>query len=129
MQRLIAAILAIPTLFNGLTMLVAAPFWYASVPGASGTGPFNPHFVQDIGVAFLVAGVALAARAWRPRYWPAAIAGAGFLAAHALIHLVAIIGGHDHQAAFDLVAVVLPSAFALYSAFPSPKEYQGEYHA
>ena len=57
MQRLIAAILAIPTLFNGLTMLVAAPFWYASVPGASGTGPFNPHFVQDIGVAFLVAPV------------------------------------------------------------------------
>jgi peptidoglycan/LPS O-acetylase OafA/YrhL len=110
-------------------MLVAGPFWYASVPGASGTGPFNPHFVQDIGVAFLVAGLALAARAWRPRYWPAAIAGAGFLAAHALIHLVAIIGGHDHQAGFDLVAVVLPSAFALYSAFPSPKEYQGEYHA
>lgn len=129
MQRLIAAILAIPTLFNGLTMLVAGPFWYASVPGASATGPFNPHFVQDIGVAFLVAGLALAARAWRLRYWPAAVAGAGFLAAHALIHLVAIIGGHDHQAGFDLVAVVLPSAFALYSAFPSPKEYRGEYHA
>jgi hypothetical protein len=129
MQRLIAAILAIPTLFNGLTMLVAGPFWYASVPGAAATGPFNPHFVQDIGVAFLVAGLALAARAWRPRYWPAAVAGAGFLAAHALIHLVAIIGAHDHQAGFDLVAVVLPSVFALYSAFPSPKEYRGEYHA
>jgi hypothetical protein len=36
-------------------MLFAGPFWYASVPGASGTGPFNPHFVQDIGVAFIVA--------------------------------------------------------------------------
>ena len=129
MRRSIAAILAIPTLFNGLTMLVAGPFWYASVPGASGTGPFNPHFVQDIGVAFLVAGFALAARAWRPRYWPAAIAGAGFLAGHALIHLVAIIGGHDHEAGFDLVAVVLPSALALYSAFPSQTEHQGESHA
>jgi peptidoglycan/LPS O-acetylase OafA/YrhL len=125
MQRLIAAILAIPTLVNGLTMLVAGPFWYASVPGVTETGPFNPHFVQDIGVAFIVAGLALAARAWRPRYWPAAIAGAGFLAAHALIHLVAIIGGHDHLAGFDLVAIVLPSALALYSAFPA----QGESHA
>jgi hypothetical protein len=125
MQRLIAAILAIPTLFNGLTMLVAGPFWYASVPGVSETGPFNPHFVQDIGVAFIVAGLALAARAWRPRYWPAAVTGAGFLAAHAVIHLVAIIGGHDHQAGFDLAAIVLPSALALYSAFPA----QGEYHA
>ena len=125
MRRLIAAILAIPTLINGLVMLVAGPFWYASVPGVAATGPFNPHFVQDIGVAFLVAGLALAARAWRPRYWPAAIAGAGFLAAHGLIHLVAIIDGHDHEAMSDFVGVVVPSALALYSAYPS----QGEYHA
>jgi hypothetical protein len=122
MRRLIAAILAIPTLFNGLAMLVAGPLWYETVPGVSETGPFNPHFVQDIGVAFVVAGLALAARAWRPRYWPAAVAGAGFLAAHALIHLVMIAGGHSHHAAFDLMAVVLPSAAALYSAFPPAKE-------
>lgn len=125
MRRLIAAILAIPTLFNGVAMLVAGRLWYETVPGVSETGPFNPHFVQDISVAFLVAGLALAARAWRPRYWPAAVAGAGFLAAHALIHLVMIARGHDHHAAFDLMAVVLPSAAALYSAFPS----QGENHA
>jgi hypothetical protein len=125
MRRQIAAILAIPTLFNGLAMLVAGSLWYDTVPGVSETGPFNPHFVQDIGVAFLVAGLALAARAWRPRYWPAAVAGASFLAAHALIHLVMIAGGHSHHAAFDLMAVVLPSAAALYSAFPS----QGENHA
>jgi hypothetical protein len=124
MQRPIAAILAIPTVLNGLAMLVAGPFWYASVPGASETGPFNPHFVQDVGVAFLVAGLALAARAWRPRYWPAAVAGAAFLAAHALIHLVAVVGGHDHHAGFDLLVVVLPAALALYSAFPAPREYQ-----
>ena len=125
MRRLIAAILAIPTLINGLAMLVAGPLWYDSVPGVTDTGPFNPHFVQDIGVAFLAAGLALAARAWRPRYWPAAVAGAGFLVAHALIHLVLIIGGHSHQRAFDRLGVVLPSAIALYSAFPS----QGENHA
>jgi hypothetical protein len=34
-------------------------------------------------------------------------------------------GGHAHHPAFDLLAVVLPSAAALYSAFPS----QGENHA
>ena len=125
MRRSIAAILAVPTLVNGLVMLVAGPFWYGSVPGVTATGPFNPHFVQDIGVAFLVAGLTLAARAWRRRYWPAALAGAGFLAAHALIHLVAIIGGHDHEAMFNLLAVVLPAALAVYSAFPGP----GESHA
>ncbi len=125
MRRSIAVILAVPTVLNGLMMLFAGPAWYASVPGASETGPYNPHFVQDIGAAFLVAGLALAARAWRPRFWPAAVAGAGFLAVHALLHLVMIATGHDRHAAFDLIAVVLPSALALYSAFPS----QGEHHA
>jgi peptidoglycan/LPS O-acetylase OafA/YrhL len=125
MRRSIAAALAVLTVLNGSMMLLAGPAWYASVPGASETGPYNPHFVQDIGAAFLVAGLALAARAWQPRYWPAAVAGAGFLAAHALLHLVMILSGHDHYAGFDLIAVVLPPALALHSAFPS----QGERHA
>ena len=68
MRRIMAAILALPTILNGLLMLVDGASWYASVPGATETGPYNPHFVQDIGVAFLVAGLALAARAWRPIY-------------------------------------------------------------
>jgi len=125
MQRSIAAIFAVLSVFNGGSMLFAGPFWYQSVPGAFETGPYNPHFVQDIGAAFLVAGLALGARAWRSPYWPAAVAGAGFLAAHALIHLVAIITRDGHPAASDLAAIVLPSALALYSAFPN----QGERHA
>jgi len=36
-----------------------------------------------------------------------------------------ILSGHDHHIAFDLIAVLLPSALALYSAFPDP----GEHHA
>jgi peptidoglycan/LPS O-acetylase OafA/YrhL len=125
MRRSIAAVLAVLTVLNGSIMLLAAAAWYESVPGVSETGPYNPHFVQDLGAAFLVAGLALAVRAWRPRYWPAAVAGAGFLAAHAVLHLAMILSGHDHNAAFDLIAVVLPSALALFSAFPD----QGERHA
>jgi hypothetical protein len=125
MRRSIAAVLAVFIVLNGSIMLLAAPTWYESVSGASETGPYNPHFVQDVGAAFLVAGLALAARAWQSRYWPAAVAGAGFLVAHALLHLLMILSGHDHHAAFDLIAVVLPSALALYSAFPAP----GESHA
>ena len=58
MRRSIAAILAVFNVLNGLTMLFAGPTWWTSVPGASETGPFNPHFVQDVGAAFLVAGLA-----------------------------------------------------------------------
>jgi peptidoglycan/LPS O-acetylase OafA/YrhL len=122
MRRAIAAVVAVLTVLNGLMMLLAGAAWYESVPGVSETGPYNPHFIQDIGAAFLVAGLALATRIWRPRYWPAAVAGAGFLAVHALLHLVMIASGHDHYAAFDLIAIVLPSALALYSAFPDPGE-------
>jgi hypothetical protein len=125
MQRWFAAILAVFNIANGLAMLFASASWWDSVPGVPDTGPFNPHFVQDVGAAFLVAGLALAARAWRPALWPAAVAGAAFLAAHAVIHLVMIASGHDHHAAADLVAVILPAAFALYSAFPD----RGERHA
>jgi hypothetical protein len=106
-------------------MLFAGSSWYESVPGVPETGPYNPHFVQDIGAAFVVAGLALAVRAWRPAFWPAAVAGAAFLAVHGLIHLADILAGHDHHTAFDLAAVVVPSALALYSAFPN----QGEIHA
>jgi branched-subunit amino acid ABC-type transport system permease component len=122
MKRSIAGILAAFNLANGLAMIFGSSVWWSNVPGAPDTGPFNLHFVQDVGAAFLVSGLALAARAWRPIYWPAAVAGSGFLVAHALIHLVLIAGGHDHHAAADLATVVLPAALAFYSAFPATGE-------
>jgi hypothetical protein len=126
MRRQLAAILAIPTVLNGLVMLVAGPLWYETVPGVMDTGPYNPHFVQDVGMAFHSSWRAWRSpRAWRPRLWPAAVAGAGFLAAHALLHLWIMAAGHSHYPAFDLLAIVLPAAAALYSAFPN----QGEHHA
>ena len=125
MQRWIAAILAVFNVANGLAMLFASSLWWNSVPGVPDTGPFNPHFVQDVGAAFLVAGLALAARAWRPAYWPAAVAASGFLVAHAAIHLVMIATGHDHHAGADIATIIAPAALALYSAFPN----KGEHHA
>ena len=119
MRRTIAALAGTVSALNGLMMLADGPGWYARVPGVTQTGPFNGHFVQDIGMAFLVAGLALAARAWRPRYWPAGLAGAGFLAAHAALHLANILAGHAHHAAFDLLVIVIPAALALTSAFPT----------
>jgi hypothetical protein len=119
MQRWIAAILGVFNVANGMAMLFASSTWWSSVPGVPETGPFNLHFVQDVGAAFLVAGLALGVRAWWPACWPAAVAGAGFLAAHAVIHLVMIVAGQDHHAAENVAAVILPAALALYSAFPN----------
>ena len=106
-------------------MLLDGRAWYELTPGVTDTGPFNPHFVADIGAALLVVGFALLARAWRPRYWPAALAGAGFLVAHGLIHVAGLLSGHSNHVAFEWTAVVFPAAFALWAALPD----KGESHA
>src|SRR5574338_900844 len=74
MKTWIAAILGAASTLNGVFMLMAGSRWYETIPGVTHTGPFNPHFVADIGAAYLAGGLALAARAWRTRYWPAAVA-------------------------------------------------------
>lgn len=87
LKRILAALLGVGGALNGAFMLIDGARWYDTVPGLLHTGPFNPHFVADIGTAYVVASLALIARAWWPRYWPAAVTGAGFMAAHALIHV------------------------------------------
>lgn len=119
MKRSIAGLAALYNSINGVVMLIDGSNWYASVPGVTETGPYNGHFIRDIGVAFLAAGLALAATAWRLRYWPAGAAGAAFLGGHALIHLAEIIAGHDHHTLTDLAFVVLPAALAVYAVIPS----------
>src|SRR5580698_333522 len=90
MTRILAALLALAMAVNGLVMLAAGRWWYGAVPGVTQTGPFNPHFVKDIGAAYLVVGATFAWFAGRPS--PAArgavAAAAVFLGLHAGVHIV-----------------------------------------
>jgi hypothetical protein len=121
MTRIVAATLGAILAANGLAMLFAGLWWYGVVPGVTATGPYNPHFVRDIGAAYLVAGVSLAAFAVRPRQaWPALVAAAGFLTLHAAIHVFDAVCGTRPlgDVARDFGGVYLPAlltcAFALY---------------
>jgi len=121
MKRLVAAILAIALGANGVAMLFAGPWWYAAVPGVTQTGPYNPHFVMDIGAAYLVVAGALLWRAARPADGPgAAIAAAAFLVLHAIIHLVHAAMGGAFAAEFvrDFPGVYLPALAAAWVAWP-----------
>ena len=115
-KRGLAGLIGAMNIANGLVMVVNGQNWYHRVPGVSDTGPYNPHFVQDIGLAFIVAGGAFVARAWRPAYWPAAVSGGAFVVAHATLHLIGM--GHSHHPAFDLGVLVVPSIVALWAATP-----------
>ena len=77
-------LLGVGMLGNALWMLVGPMHWYTDLPAAvPDAGPFNPHFVRDIGCAFLTVGVALVWVAFRVRErFPLAAISALFLAAH-----------------------------------------------
>jgi hypothetical protein len=121
-KRIVAALLGIGGAANGVFMLAAPPLWYDSVPGLAHTGPFNPHFVSDIGVAYLIAGLALIARAWQPRYWPAAVAGAAFMVGHAVIHMLDIALQRTGNVGVDVWLVIAPAMLAAGAAFPAQEE-------
>lgn len=123
--RVLAALLAA----NAMYMLFAAEAWYQSVPGVTATGPFNRHFVGDIGVAFLAAAVALFLGSLKPeRLQALALPAAIFLAGHAVLHLIGY-GTHGQGTSTwltDIVAIYLPALIALWLTLPAaPKGVMG----
>ena len=110
MSRILAGALALLLGLNALAMLFASFWWYNAVPGVIATGPYNPHFVRDIGATYLVVAGGLAWFAWRPvQGWPALVAGASFLLLHAGVHVF------DASCSADPIADLirdLPGVFA-----------------
>lgn len=82
-------VLGLVSLGNALWMLAGPMHWYTELPAAvPDTGPFNAHFVRDIGCAFLTVGVALLWAALEPKLRrPLSVVAALFLASHALLHV------------------------------------------
>lgn len=102
---------------NAFWMLAGPMHWYEELPAAvPDTGPFNPHFVRDIGCAFLAAGVALVWAAVSPRWrYPLVGVATLFLTAHAVLHVYDTAVGnlpHSHWW-LDLPGVYLPAALLL----------------
>jgi hypothetical protein len=98
---------------NALWMLAGPMHWYTDLPAAvPDTGPFNPHFVRDIGCAFLTVGVALVWATYRPAVRAPLVCIAGlFLVSHALLHAYDTLRGalgHAHWW-LDAPGVYLPA--------------------
>ena len=118
-----ALVLGLLQLANGLFMLLAAEPWYHAIPTVPGTGPFNGHFVRDIGCAFIAAGAGLIWLSRNARAWPAALIGSVFLGLHALTHVWDLFAGREEPAHFaiDSVLVVIPAIWALWLSRPHGK--------
>jgi hypothetical protein len=101
---------------NGLFMLIVPSAWYAFVPGVPHTGPFNQHFVRDIGIIQMFLGLAfgigMIRAASRLELWTAATS---WLIAHAGLHLWEVAVGICSPSAIarDFPAVTLPALIGI----------------
>jgi hypothetical protein len=119
-HRLLSLIIGLPQIGLGLWLVVAPETFYATAPGVSETGAFNPHFVRDVGCAFLVAGAGLAWFAFDRRVRAAALAGAAFLSLHALVHVFDGVAGREspQHLVHDLPLLIGLALAALWAAWP-----------
>jgi uncharacterized protein YjeT (DUF2065 family)/alkylhydroperoxidase family enzyme len=108
MKTLLAVLVGVVLAANGLFMLAAPAAWYPLVPGVADTGPFNGHFIRDIGCAYLIAGLGVLALAAFGRVARGfAVAGIAFLLLHATVHVADALAGRadPHHLLADLPTV------------------------
>jgi hypothetical protein len=115
-----AALIALGVLWSatGIVIFAAPEAFYRNTPGLSSMGPFNVHFVRDVGLAFLASGASTVYGALR-RVAPIIFAGVAWPVLHALFHVQ--IWAHrglpfDAIFAFDLLALIAPACLGLFLA-------------
>ncbi|WP_409524459.1 hypothetical protein [Nitrincola sp. MINF-07-Sa-05] len=122
-----ATLLVVAALINGLLMTFSPEAWYWLVPGVPGRGPFNQHFVRDIGINYMLIGVAFIAGAMlvkqRRVLW---LMPAAWLTGHAIIHVWEVIVGICGTISLieDFAGVTLPALLALSLVFASYKDHR-----
>ena len=121
MRKIVTGILIFILVGNGLFMLVAPEAWYHFIPTVPFTGPFNSHFVRDIGCAYLVCGLAMVWLARDPvRGGAAALLATLFQSLHAGTHLWDLAAGRADliHVLQDIPAVFVVPALMLWVAWP-----------
>jgi hypothetical protein len=112
----LAVLLGLALEANGVFMLAAPDAWYLAVPGVTATGPFNQHFLRDIGLIFLLMGAGFLAGAARPQWrillWAAPTV---WLSGHALFHFWEVAVGICTASVIprDFPAVTLPAIIGI----------------
>ena len=116
----LAVLLGVALEANGVFMLVSPEKWYFTVPGVTSTGPFNQHFLRDIGLIFLLMGAAFLVGAARPQLrvvlWAAPTL---WLVGHALFHFWEVAVGICSASVLprDFPAVTLPAIIGIALTF------------
>jgi len=104
-------------LLTGLYIAVLPQDFYLNAPGALETGPYNMHFIRDVGFAFITSAIAIGYGIYANAK-PVMVFGALWLLLHGLFHLTLwVVHGMylDGAALVDSLTVSLPAiaVFAL----------------
>ena len=136
-------VLAAVTAANAFWMLAQPTTWFRELPaGVPDFGPYNEHFVRDIGIAFAAVALALGWAARRPPLRTPLIAlAAFFLVGHGLLHVFDTLRGavgSEHWW-LDFPGVYVPAAATLWLFLdsrskdrirpPAPPSQKGVSHA
>jgi len=116
----IAVLLGVAMEANGVFMLLSPADWYMAVPGVTSTGPFNQHFLRDIGLIFLLLGGAFLVGAAQPHLRVALWAAPSiWLTGHALFHIWEVAVGICSPSVIprDFPAVTLPAIIGIALTF------------
>jgi hypothetical protein len=111
-----AVLLGFVMLANGTWQLINPEGWYWTIPGVPDRGPFNQHFVRDLGIIYSMTGIGLLMGALRPQqrfaYWWAPCF---WLVGHALFHVWEVVVGICGPASLleDFAGVTLPALLTL----------------
>ena len=112
----VAAILGLLLIANGVFMTVSPEPWYWMVPGVPDRGPFNQHFIRDIGFIYFLMGAAFVYGAVyqenRFQLWLVPVA---WLVLHAIFHVWEVAVGicGPESLVEDFAGVTLPALIAM----------------
>ncbi|CAF0831213.1 unnamed protein product [Adineta steineri] len=110
---IICIIIASIGILNGFWMLIAPEHWYHNLPaGVPEYGPFNVHFVRDIGCIFFLVGAGTLIAGFYPIYrLPLFTMNTAFYILHMLVHVHEVVSGRIRLSMFwvDLPGVYIPA--------------------
>lgn len=119
-----AMLLGLSSIVNGTLMVLTPESWYWLVPGVPDRGPFNQHFVRDIGFLYLLMGAAFIYGAlvvkYREALWSMS---AAWLSVHAIFHVWEVAVGicGPQSLIEDFAGVTLPALISLWLVYTNKR--------
>ena len=128
--KILALLLGMLAIINGVIMIFSPEPWYWAVAGVADRGPFNQHFLRDIGIIYLLIGIAFIIGTFylklRFALW---LMPTAWLTGHAVFHFWEVATGicEPESIIEDFAGVTLPAMIASWLTYRAFKDNDAFY--